>query len=176
MLVAAPVVEAQTSPGAKPAPAKPPHHATSRARPIECAALTFRGLSTVSAPEGAQIAGLYKTSFGRIDLQARIHGGRPVDYFLTLDGQSLPPLKQVPPRQLWPCLAAKGTALRLSEQHQACAGPRFQIVLTRAAENSVQYLLLYRLAGATPEVRSWHFCRGTALMPAPPAPPPAQQP
>ncbi|HTH96286.1 MAG TPA: hypothetical protein VL574_02655 [Stellaceae bacterium] len=156
---------------AKPAAAKPVKRRVP-SQALECAAFTIHGI-TVPGPDGVQEAGLYKASFGRLDLQARIRGGKAVNYFLTLDGHAMPPLTQLPPRLLRPCLDVKGTALRLSEQHQPCPGNRFQILLTRAGEGAPQYVLLYRLAGSKPTVRSWHFCRGAMLAPDA-APVPAQ--
>jgi hypothetical protein len=159
--IAALLFLALTLPGiASAQPAKP----ATGSHALECAAITFRGLTTSAVQDGVQEAGLYKSPLGRIGLEARIRAHRPVDYWLTLDGQGVTPIDTLLPAALEPCLKAKGDVVRLAQQRQPCLGNRFKIVLTRAGTGAAQYLLLYSLIGSGGvSAQSWRFCRATII-------------
>jgi hypothetical protein len=151
-------------------PAKPAKPTRTKSAALECAAFIFRGITT-PGPDGVQEAGLYKSDLGRIGLEARVKGHAVVNYWLTLDSHIPPALDSLPPKALEPCLKAKGTTVRLAQQHEPCFGNRFKIVLTRTSPTAPQYLLLYSWTGTGGiSARAWRFCRATVIQPTATAP------
>jgi len=60
-----------------------------------CAALAYRALPS-GTTDGEQTAGTYKSRFARLELNATVQSGSPVNYYLAANGKHIPGGAQVP--------------------------------------------------------------------------------
>jgi hypothetical protein len=114
-----------------------------------CATIAFRPIAPGLA-DGDQTAGYYKSRIGRIEVTARVRGGKAQRYFVLLDGRLPPAVREKLPATIVACTKAK----RLSPPENPdtnCLGDRLVVLIAHTPEQ--RYLLLY-----THRANGWHFC------------------
>lgn len=127
-----------------------PHHARTTKGPPVCAAITFRPLPP-GTPDGEQQAGLYRSRFSRLTLDAEVKGGQPVDYYVSAGGKRLAAALAQLPRAVAECAAEKRLP-RPGQATSSCTGNRFRVLIAHAAKERIA--VLYE-----EHDNAWHFCR-----------------
>lgn len=114
-----------------------------------CAAIAFRPVGA-GAADGEQTAGYYKMRLGRIEVMADVRGGEARRYYVALNGNPPPAIRE----QLPPAIVACAKAKRLSPPESPdanCVGDRLVVLIAHTSER--RYLLLY-----THSSGAWRFC------------------
>ena len=129
---------------------KPAKEATTAKEPPACAAIAFRPLPP-GTPDGEQQAGLYRSRFSHLELQAEVKGGQPVDYYVTAGGKKLAAAPAKLPTPVDSCAAAKKLPKPV-QPAAACTGQRFRVLVAHAGKERLA--ALYAEDG-----NAWRFCR-----------------
>jgi len=118
-------------------------------QPPNCAAIAFRPLLSRTS-DGKQDAGLYKSRFGRIEVEAQVKDGVAQSYFVEINGKALAAAHVPLPDSIAACARAKRLAAPTTPE-PACTGDQLTVLIDHSGVD--RYVLLYaHRAGA------WHFC------------------
>lgn len=123
--------------------------------PPACAAISFRPLGS-GLQDGTQAAGLYRSRYGKIVLQADVVAGQAKTYFVEVDGKRLEPLKGSLPDSVNGCLNSKHVKTPPPAAGGSCLGERFRVVLNTISQK--KYVMLFGLQGD-----SWKLCSASQM-------------
>jgi hypothetical protein len=118
--------------------------------PPACAAISFRPLPA-GMPDGEQQAGLYRSRFSRLVLNAEVKGGQPIDYYVTARGKRLAAAPGRLPGAVDSCATAKRLP-RPAQPASSCTGNRFRVLIAHAGRERVAALY-------AEDNNAWRFCR-----------------